>query len=148
MSCFDCSKRQGLTLIEVVAAIGLVSTLLVTTVIAFSRASRQIRHVEARESAITATDRMIAEWFSTGDFPVHGATGKIDDTGLRFRVARRPSGLHQAWQAEVLTVEIFGDKTDDRPSLKPPLKIELLVSKSNQNEDSVPILPTDEPNRL
>lgn len=148
MSCFACSKRQGLTLIEVVAAIGLVSTLLVTTVVAFSRASRQIRQVEARDSAIVAADQLIAEWFTTGKFPDHGETGEIGNTGFQFRITRRPSGLHRTWQAEILTVEVLRDRSSHPPQLDPPIEIELLVSKSNQNEASVPNLPTDEPNRL
>lgn len=69
-----CSRRSralGLTLIEVVAALAILGTLLVGIVLAKSRYNDQLRHARAQAGAVERADQLIARWWaSPGGVPV------------------------------------------------------------------------------
>jgi len=61
--------RHGLTLVEIVAALMLAATLLVSVLTAYGRSVRQARVSELRLMAIREADRLMAEWFRPGGTP-------------------------------------------------------------------------------
>jgi type II secretory pathway pseudopilin PulG len=61
--------RHGMTLVEIVAAITLAATLLVSVLTAYGRSVRQARLSERRLTAIRLADRLMAEWFRPGGTP-------------------------------------------------------------------------------
>ena len=71
------THRSALTLVEVVVGLLLLATLLVGTMLAFSRHARQIRLGQIRLEAVRAADALLAEWLSQGgQIPVN-AEGRV-----------------------------------------------------------------------
>ena len=56
-------KKNGLTLIEVIAAIALLGALLSATLVAVGRHTRQVRQAQDRIEALEAADRLLSGWF-------------------------------------------------------------------------------------
>ena len=140
----DCSvrRRRGLTLIEVVAGLALLGTLLTTLLLAHSRHARQIRAAQDKLAAVNALDGLLTRWEiervqvpqrERGDLPGH------PDLGWRTRPIRNPSADNL--QAGVVAIEVF---SQDAELNDPPLcSVELLVPKSSpQPRFSVkPVVP-------
>lgn len=129
-SCCRRSHSRGLTLIEVVAAIAILGTLLVGIVLAKSRHTRQLERARAQADAVQATDALIAGWWTD----VHGVP--IDERGevpgrssLRWRTRLIDNPRIEDLGARVVRVEVFADDDDDEAqrSLKPGEKDEALV---------------------
>lgn len=57
-------RRRGLTLVEVVAAIAILGTLLVGVLSAKSRFTRQFRDAQRREQAVRAADVLLESWWA------------------------------------------------------------------------------------
>src|SRR6056297_2078508 len=71
------NNRTGLTLIEVVAAIALLASLLASVLAAHNRLASQTRKAEQRLKAIEAADRLLAEWTSVDPMEIPAAEGEI-----------------------------------------------------------------------
>lgn len=63
-TCLRCSRRAGLTLIEVIAAIVILGTILVGVVLARARHTRQIRLSQRKAQAVRAADALLTEWWT------------------------------------------------------------------------------------
>lgn len=61
------SRAAGLTLIEVVAAIAIIGTILVGVVLAKSRHTRQLALSQRKLEAVHALDAQLAKWWAGGD---------------------------------------------------------------------------------
>lgn len=69
--CLRCSRQDGLTLVEVVAAITILGTVLVGVVLSKSRHTHQAALTQRQNVAVRATDGLIANWWaSPGGVPV------------------------------------------------------------------------------
>ena len=55
-------RRNGLSLIKVVAGVVIAGTLLVAVINASSMHSRQLRQIESKQAAIDAIDRFLVRW--------------------------------------------------------------------------------------
>jgi len=102
-----CSRAAGLTLIEVVAAIAILGTILVGIVLAKSRLTRQLVEADQRLAAVRAADELIAGWWTRdAGVPVDDA-GVVDDHpewSWRTHVMANP--LIERWGARVVRVEV------------------------------------------
>ena len=68
--CLRSSRRRAITLVEVVASIGLVGVLLVSMLISASTHTRQINRSKKISQAVQLLDQQIAEWFASEEpFP-------------------------------------------------------------------------------
>jgi prepilin-type N-terminal cleavage/methylation domain-containing protein len=89
-----CSRRAGLTLIEVVAAIALIGTLLTAMVLARSRHVHQLAVADQQDRLVHAADALISRWWADAAGVPVGASGTIDgDPPLRWStqvIANRP----------------------------------------------------------
>ena len=65
-------SRSGLTLVEVVAGIALLSTLLVSILLSYGAHAGQIRAARQRMQAIKAADQLLSNWMAQGDLPAVG----------------------------------------------------------------------------
>lgn len=65
-------SRSGLTLVEVVAGIALLSTLLVSILMSYGAHAGQIRAARQRVQAIEAADRLLSNWMTLGELPAVG----------------------------------------------------------------------------
>jgi prepilin-type N-terminal cleavage/methylation domain-containing protein len=81
------SRRQGLTLIEVVAGLALLGGLLSGILMAYGRHVVQVRHAELRLQATAAADRLLALWFGGFERGLrrHGDGRVPGDKRLRWR---------------------------------------------------------------
>ncbi|QDU70610.1 type IV pilus modification PilV family protein [Mucisphaera calidilacus] len=67
--------RAGLTLIEVVAALAILGTILATMVMAKSYHTRQLANADKQSRAVTLTDNLIAAWWTDEKGIPIGAAG-------------------------------------------------------------------------
>jgi len=77
-TCLPCSRQAGLTLIEVVAAIAILGTILVSVVIAKSRHTRQVATAERRAVAVRLADKMLTQWWASETGLPYPASGKVE----------------------------------------------------------------------
>ncbi len=83
-NCTTCSRRSrrvGLTLIEVVAAIVILGTILVGVVLARSRHTRQIRLAQRKATAVRLADRLLTDWWTDPNGVPVGQSGPVDPEG-------------------------------------------------------------------
>ncbi|MCA9215913.1 MAG: type II secretion system protein [Planctomycetales bacterium] len=123
-------NRSGLTLIEVIASIGLLATLLVATMTAYSRHVRQIESSRFRINAAESADVLLSKWFSDEDeipFPAEGCCGEDKE---------------YSWATQRIRSERLGDREVDIVQLtikrtsnqgEHVLQLEL-ATKSNRNQ--------------
>jgi type II secretory pathway component PulJ len=71
--------RAAFTLVEVIASLMLLSTLLVAILIANQRHAQQIRSARARLAAIAAAESIFTEWNTTNQWGAARAEGPVKD---------------------------------------------------------------------
>jgi type II secretory pathway pseudopilin PulG len=71
-------RRPGITLVEVVAGLALLGSLLTMMLVAAGRLARQQRVAESKLLAVAELDRLISGFFSNG-FPNLPSGGKLND---------------------------------------------------------------------
>ncbi|WP_442483027.1 hypothetical protein [Aeoliella sp. SH292] len=72
------SNRTALTLLEVVAAIAILATLLVLVLAAQDRLARQTKRAELRLMAINAADQLLREWSMVTPMAIPAASGSLN----------------------------------------------------------------------
>ena len=128
------SSRRGVTLIEVVAGVLLLSTLLVSIILTHSRHALQVRKAQRRLAAIEATDNLLVRWF---DSP-HGVPLEREGTfhrrlGLAWRTTIIDRQQGQIFGADVARLEVFDLK--DTEAVKPIVTIDILIESSSRSRD-------------
>lgn len=104
--CSRCWRPAGLTLIEVIAAVVILGTILVGIVMAKSQHTRQAAATGRQNAAVRAADELIAGWWSTGNVPV-GQSGPVEsDASLTWRTSEVPNEAVARLGARVVRVEI------------------------------------------
>src|SRR4051812_50208316 len=79
-------KPRGLTLVEVVAGLARLSTLLVAVLTTKARVTRQWSHAQRKLQAVATADRLLAEWWPRRDeFPRQSSGRVAGDSGMRWR---------------------------------------------------------------
>ena len=110
--------RKGVTLVEVVASLLLLSTLLVVVLAAFSDHVRQIRRAHRRLAAVAAADRLLVDWFSTpGQFPRNTTNAVSGDDQLAWRTRLLDYADPENLGIEIARLEIVDQKSADSPVL-------------------------------
>jgi len=106
----DCSSRwsaAGLTLIEVVAAIAIMGTILVGIVMAQARHTRQLAQARQVRALVDEADALIASWaLNLTQVPVD-AEGAVADGRLRWRTRAVENEPIEEVRARVVRVEFF-----------------------------------------
>lgn len=112
------SARRGLTLIEVLASLAILATLLWGVLTAKNRATHQALRAEQRLAAVTIADHLLGQWWSNGSVPVPSEGGVPEHPSWRWhtRVVARSSVA--AWGAHVGELRIV-DSSD--PAVHSPL---------------------------
>jgi type II secretory pathway pseudopilin PulG len=78
-SCERCDRR-ALTLVEVIAGLALLATLLAAVLVAFGIHAGQIRLARDRMTAIGVADRLLSDWSSQNAIPAVGTEKSLSDT--------------------------------------------------------------------
>src|SRR3954447_2506410 len=77
---------RGLTLVEVVAGLALLATLLVAVLTTKARVTRQWTHAQRKLQDVSAADRLLADWWPRrDDFPRQSSGTVPGDARLRWR---------------------------------------------------------------
>lgn len=99
-------RNKGITLIEVLVSIGLLATLMVTTLSIRTRHVRQIRVAREIEQATLALDRQIAIWFEDEEGIPVDESGILDrENGLTWKTTVLPlASSNSGWQAVKIRV--------------------------------------------
>lgn len=124
------SSRLGLTLVEVIVSLALLSTLLVGMVCAHDRHARQIRNAEEMLRIVRRVDRMLYGWMETDRAIPREAAGVLaDEKGLVWKTRLLTSGASKNLQIDVVRLEI--GRQADRLLEHPVLTIDLAVPASS-----------------
>ena len=99
-------SRHGLSLIEVVAAIALLSSLMTVLLMAWTRHRDQIQFSQLKIQAAELLDEQLASWFADGGGPPFPATGRLADSVFIWRTYRSPTGRAIAGGLMPVTVEV------------------------------------------
>lgn len=127
-----------MTLLEVIAAIAILGTILVGIVLAKSRHRRQLARTADATAAVAATEELLCAWWSGPDGVPVGAEGVMSASKpLRWRTRETPNPEIEDLGARVVRLEVFPGQAessaaaDDSEAL---LYVDL-------------VLPTDEPTK-
>lgn len=126
----DCN-RNGLTLIEVIAGLLLMSTLLVGILTAGSQHMRQLRQAKLRLAAADVAEQALIGWAQSGNKLTAGQCAAPNADGLAWRV--RPIGKPDAPESlgiEIVRLEVFDIKADEAKS--PLISVDIVSKIHNQ----------------
>ena len=116
--CWTSSRRRGLTLVEVVAGLALLSALLVTVLTAKSRATRQLASANRRLEAVAAADRLLVGWWQDrAHFPRQSSGRVPGDAGFAWRTSPVRNDAVNALAASVIRVEVIDERAKPRSVL-------------------------------
>jgi prepilin-type N-terminal cleavage/methylation domain-containing protein len=78
--------RKGLTLIEVIAGLALMATLLVTMLLLKARFTHQLSDSDRKLRAVAAADALLEQWWANPEkFPINRAGSVTDSPGLNWQ---------------------------------------------------------------
>jgi prepilin-type N-terminal cleavage/methylation domain-containing protein len=122
-NCWSYSCRNAFTLVEVVASLMLLGTLLVAILMAHREHAKQIRNASIRLKAIEVADKLFAEWSEKGMWGTAKASGEVPDFPWRWTVL--PSPELRRLGASIGRLEIFAA---DRVDQAPMVQVEVLTT--------------------
>lgn len=132
-TCSGTWKRSGLTLIEVVASLGLLATLLVSLMQAHTRHARQMETARRRIAAGEAADRLLQEWFSNETPLLVDQEGEFSECSeFRWRTRRRSEPALERVGTMVLVLEVFEALHHD--GHKPLTSVELVIATTSRSD--------------
>jgi type II secretory pathway pseudopilin PulG len=104
-------RLRGLTLVEVVAGLALLSTLLVAVLMTKTRVTRQWAHAQRKLQATAAADRLLSGWWQdVPRFPRHASGAVPGDAGLAWRTTPVSNPTAAALRASVVRLEVLDDR--------------------------------------
>ena len=107
-ACCRRSAVQALTLVEVIAGLVLLATLLASILIAFGSQAAQMRKSRDRLRAVQLADRLLAEWSSQNAFPALGSEQKLEGTkDWRWRLGNATSADLDNAGLSSIRLEVF-----------------------------------------
>jgi len=117
-------RRRGVTLIEALAGLVILGTLLTAVTVARSRANHQYVQAQQRLAASRALDAQLAAWFSgpTPAVPLNSQGTLVGAPHLRWRTTTRTDAVMTTLHALVARVEVF-----DASSRSAVLSVEVVV---------------------
>jgi type II secretory pathway pseudopilin PulG len=131
-ACCRRSAVQGLTLVEVIAGLALLATLLAAILVAFGRQAAQMRKSRDRLKAVELADRLLGDWSAQNAIPAIGTEQTLEGTkDWRWRLVEAGSADLDAAGLAAVRLEVF------RPIVGTPdqvlASVDLLVSGRGVN---------------
>src|SRR5580698_4819347 len=113
-------SSRGMTLIEVLAGLVVLGTLLASVAVARSRYMHQAALADQRAAAVIAADRLLNNWWGQSDPLPRSASGQIDDRlSWQTHVLVNPTARQMG--ADIVRLEMF------RGSSEPLVTVDVLV---------------------
>lgn len=126
-SCWRRCGTRGLTIVEVIAGLALLSTLLVSILVTYRAHAAQVRGAQDRLAAIEAADDLLTEWSAAGVVPAVGREERLPgDDGWAWRIVAGQGDLIRELGIKTVRLEIFRLTADDPTEAL--ASVELLVS--------------------
>ncbi len=140
------SRTSGLTLVEVVISIVLLSTLLTGMLVAHSRHIRQMTKARQIRRATELADELIATWFSSDEPFAGGIQGVFAaDSEFYWTTDARLGGTDNLnWRTQVVSVQVFHRAVNDASPLVSVEMIEALPEDPRPASDSPADAPGEE----
>ena len=125
-------RARGMTLIEVVAGLAILASMLTAIFSVKSRVTRQTRITERRREATAVADALLASWWQNKNTFPRSESGPVEG-GQNFiwRTQPIPNPSAQACGAEVVRLEVL-DATS-LPAPAPLVTVELILPPSAKN---------------
>jgi type II secretory pathway pseudopilin PulG len=108
-----------MTLIEVMAGLALLGTLLVTILLAKGRYTRMWARANLRSQAVSAADHLLTAWWATSDSLLRPDAGGTDVAELAWRRSLLENDAAKTAGLQVVRLEVF----DDRPEQIDPVRV-------------------------
>lgn len=124
------SRTTGITLIEVVAALALLASLLVALLAAHDRLGTQTRQAKKRLKAIEAADRLLLQWTAVEPMQIPSAEGEFGKgaDALRWQVTTQGERGLEDFGLQVAELRVF---SSGQESNEPPLvSVEFLTTSA------------------
>jgi len=141
------TAEAGLTLIEVLAALALLGSVLVALLLARSEHERQWHAGRQRAEAVRVADELLTDWWDNpGAIPREGR-GEIDGhSGWTWRTTtRQPSGdvfSREGAAVEVVAVTVRGPEASEQDGIDgATVTVELLMPRPAQSEPDTEAAP-------
>ena len=131
------TRSRGVTLIEVTAGLAVMSTLLVSVLIASAKLRTQAALAEVRVEACEVADGLLKEWWPEKDELPRNGEGVA--SGRRTWVWRtRPVASEDAETlgGEVIALEIFAS-ADGKTDTEPAARVEILLAKEPELPEAI-----------
>jgi len=132
------SRRAGLTLIEVIAAIAILGTLLVGIVLAKSRHTQQIALTQRQNDAVRAADELIASWWvAEQGFPIGQWGALADDPTMVWETEIVRNAEVDDMGARVLRLQLSEARVDlaDDPADAVLVTVDLVIPLEQKRSD-------------
>ena len=118
--------RRALTVLEVAAALALLSTLLVGVLVAFKKNADRIRQEFATRQAVSGTDALLWSWAEQGMFPPDPARGKLPGHDhLSWETRRLPQPAQRTLGLDIVRLQVR--QVGAPPGSAPLLEVDLPV---------------------
>ncbi len=135
-------RSRGLTLIEVITALAILSTLLVGMLVAFKKNSEQIHTQLAVREATSSVDQLLFVWARQGIYPPARSSGDLPDTDNMTWETWPVTGEHRdTLGLDIIRLSVYAN--DNRDRSVPVLSLELPIparggaaAAGNSNTDS------------
>jgi prepilin-type N-terminal cleavage/methylation domain-containing protein len=128
------SERRGMTLVEVVAGLALMATLMASLLSIKSRLIRDLAQSDRRHAALRDADQLLSTWWKTpATFP-RGAVGSTPD-GLSWRTQVIPNPQVQSAGAQVVRLEVYS-------SAEPLAAVEIVLPTTTEAAALLPLSPS------
>ena len=107
--------RRGLTLVEVIAGLALMASLLSTMVVAYSAHLRQHRNAQRKVLAVELLDRKLEEWRRTSQpIPVPAEGDFLDKPEFHWQTELVPNSTLHPFFGEVVRIEVREKQSPQR----------------------------------
>jgi prepilin-type N-terminal cleavage/methylation domain-containing protein len=98
---------RGLTLIEVMAGLAILGTLLASLVVVRGRYLRQWAFAGRKEKAVQVADRLLAAWWMNPDKLPRNGAGDVPNGKLRWRTYVVESAAADGLKVQIVRLELF-----------------------------------------
>ena len=106
------NHNSGMTLVEVVAGLALMATLIASLLAVKMRVVHQSHLAQRRQEAIAAADQLLTQWWQNPKTFPRSAAGSTP-SGLAWRTKIVPSATAAAAGGQVVRLEVFDDNGAD-----------------------------------
>lgn len=106
----------GLTLVETLAGMALLGTLLTAILIADARLKVQSRHAQQRIEACRIADALLDGWWKDRSKFPRMDSGTVNESGWRWRTHVLENDHAEALNAQMIALEIHAPDEPDRPA--------------------------------